>query len=108
MMLRWHGNTSFVESLYIIPGGFGNGIALSAMFVALTTGIDHCEMAIGSSGLYLSSSVGMAAGISIVSALLQSALGKQLRISLEGFDRMQDVSAIPTSVYKQLLINEPI
>ena len=94
-MLRWHGNTSFLESLYIIPGGFGNGIALSAMFVALTAGIEHCEMAIGSSGLYLSSSVGMVAGISIASALLQSTLRKQLRISLEGFDGMQEVSLFP-------------
>jgi hypothetical protein len=73
MILRWHGHTSFLESLYIVPGGFGNGIALSAMFVALTAGIEHCE-------------------ISIASALLQSTLRKQLRISLEGIDGMQDVS----------------
>jgi len=91
MILRWHGHTSFLESLYIVPGGFGNGIALSAMFVALTAGIEHCEMAIGSSGLYLSSNVGMVAGISIASALLQSTLRKQLRISLEGIDGMQDI-----------------
>lgn len=91
MILRWHGHTSFLESLYIVPGGFGNGIALSAMFVALTAGIEHCEMAIGSSGLYLSSNVGLVAGISIASALLQSTLRKQLRISLEGIDEMQDV-----------------
>jgi hypothetical protein len=96
MILRWHGNTSFLESLYIVPGGFGNGIALSAMFVALTAGIEHCEMAIGSSGLYLSSNIGMVAGISIASALLQSTLRKQLRISLEGMDGMQDVSYLET------------
>jgi len=62
------------------------------MFVALTAGIEHCEMAIGSSGLYLSSSVGLVAGISIASALLQCTLRKQLVISLEGMDGMQDVS----------------
>ncbi|KAN0099992.1 MFS general substrate transporter [Hyaloscypha variabilis] len=91
MILRWHGHTSFLESMYIIPGGFGNGIALSAMFVVLTAGIEHCEMAIGSSGLYLSSSVGMVAGISIASALLQGTLRNQLRISLEGIDGMQNI-----------------
>ncbi len=96
MILRWHGHTSFLESLYIVPGGFGNGIALSAMFVVLTAGIDHCEMAIGSSGLYLSSNVGMVAGISIASALLQSTLRKQLRISLEGRDGMNDVGYLLT------------
>jgi hypothetical protein len=32
MLIRWHGHTSFLESLYIIPGGFGNGIALCTSF----------------------------------------------------------------------------
>jgi hypothetical protein len=67
------------------------------MFVALTAGTEHFEMAIGSSGLYLSSNVGMAAGISIAAALLQSNLSKQLRIFLEGVDGMQDVRVLPTS-----------
>jgi hypothetical protein len=70
------------------------------VFVALTAGIEHCEMAIGSSGLYLSCTVGMVAGISIASALLQSTLSKQLRggvFFLEGVDGMQDVRVLPTS-----------
>ncbi|TGO82225.1 hypothetical protein BPOR_0884g00020 [Botrytis porri] len=40
LLLRWHGHTSFLESLYIIPGGFGNGIALSASFIGLTAGVE--------------------------------------------------------------------
>lgn len=91
MMLRWHGHTSFLESLYIVPGGFGNGIALSAMFVALTAGTEHCQMAICSSGLFLSSNIGMVVGISASSALLQSSLRKQLRVSLEGTDGMNEI-----------------
>jgi hypothetical protein len=81
-------------------------IAISAVFVALTAGIEHCEMAIGSSWLYLSSNVGMVAGISIASALLQSTLSKQLRIFLEGVDGMQDVRVLPTSADNTSLINE--
>ncbi|KUJ07478.1 MFS general substrate transporter [Mollisia scopiformis] len=84
MMLRWHGHTSFLESLYIIPGGFGNGIALSTSFISLTAGVEPCQVAIASSGLYLSSNVGMVLGLSLASAILQSTLRKELRISLEG------------------------
>ncbi|TVY80511.1 Vacuolar membrane amino acid uptake transporter fnx2 [Lachnellula suecica] len=91
MMLRWHGHTSFLESLYIIPGGFGNGIALSASFIALTAGVDACQVAIASSGLYLSSSIGMVSGLSIAAALLQSTLRKQLRISLEGMEGREQI-----------------
>lgn len=41
-------------------------------------------MAIASSGLYLSSSIGMVSGLSIAAAILQSTLRKELRIGLEG------------------------
>jgi hypothetical protein len=84
MMLRWHGHTSFPESLYIIPGGFGNGIALSASFISLTAGVEPCQVAIASSGLYLSSNIGMVGGLSVSTAILLNTLTKQLRISLEG------------------------
>lgn len=91
MMLRWHGHTSFLESLYIIPGGFGNGIALSTSFISLTAGVEPCQVAIASSGLYLSSNVGMVLGLSLASAILQSTLRKELRISLEGIDHRETV-----------------
>jgi hypothetical protein len=91
MIFRWHGHTNLLESLYIIPGGFGNGIALSASFIALTAGVDACEMAIASSGLYLSSNLGMVTGLSVAAAILQSTLRKQLRIALEGRDNREEI-----------------
>jgi hypothetical protein len=91
MILRWHGHTSFLESLYIIPGGFGNGIALSTTFIALTAGVEQGQMAIASSGLYLSSNIGMVSGLSIAVAILQSTLRKELRIGLEGEDGREEV-----------------
>jgi len=94
MMLRWHGHTNLLESLYIIPGGFGNGIALSASFIALTAGVDACQVAIASSGLYLSSSIGMVSGLSVAAAILQSTLRKQLRICLEGMHDREQVCKI--------------
>jgi predicted metalloendopeptidase len=91
MMIRWHGHTSFLESLYIIPGGFGNGIALSATFIGLTAGVEPCQVAIASSGLYLSMNIGMVGGLSIAAAILHTSLEKQLRISLEGMQGRQEV-----------------
>ncbi|OCK73579.1 putative tetracycline-efflux transporter [Lepidopterella palustris CBS 459.81] len=91
LMLRWHGNTSFLESLYIIGGGFGNGISLSASFIALTAGIEPCQMAIASSGLYLSSNVGTVGGLSIAAAIFHSTLEKSLRIALEGIDGREEI-----------------
>ncbi|EPE32005.1 MFS general substrate transporter [Glarea lozoyensis ATCC 20868] len=91
MILRWHGHTNILESLYIIPGGFGNGVALSASFIALTAGVEHRQMAIASSGLYLSSNVGMVTGLSVAASILQSTLRKQLRIALEGKKNREDI-----------------
>ncbi|KAF4627684.1 hypothetical protein G7Y89_g10464 [Cudoniella acicularis] len=94
LILRWHGHTSFLESLYIIPGGFGNGVALSASFIALTAGVEACQIAIASSGLYLSMNIGTVGGLSIAAAILQSTLRKQLSISLEGMqDREQIIKS---------------
>jgi len=84
MLLRWHGHTSFLESLYIIPGGFGNGIALSASFIALTAGIEVDQVAIASSGFYLAINIGMVGGLSIASAILQTGLRRELRIGRGG------------------------
>ncbi|CAG8957313.1 hypothetical protein HYFRA_00010736 [Hymenoscyphus fraxineus] len=105
MILRWHGHTSFLESLYIIPGGFGNGIALSASFIALTAGVDGSQIAIASSGLYLSSSLGMVTGLSVAASILQSTLHKELRIRLEGWvDRETIISrALNDIEYVRLL-----
>jgi hypothetical protein len=91
MYLRWHGHTSFLESLYIIPGGFGNGIALSASFIGLTAGVEPCQVAIASSGLYLSSNIGMVGGLSIAAAILQTSLRKNLRIALEGLNNREKI-----------------
>ena len=92
MLARWHGHTSFLESLYIVPGGFGNGIALGVTFIALTAGVDPSQMAIASFGLSLSSNIGMVGGLSIAAAVLQGTLRKQLRISLEGTKGRDKVS----------------
>lgn len=74
LILRWHGNTNWFESLYIFPGGFGMGIVQSALFISVQAAIDPEHTAIAASTLYLTSSVGFLAGMAGVSAVLQGAL----------------------------------
>lgn len=84
LILRWHGHTSFLESLEIFPGGFGNGIAISTSFIALTAAIEPCQVAVASSGLFLSSNIGQVMGLSVASAVLRSTLERGLRVALKG------------------------
>ncbi|KAG4035758.1 hypothetical protein MFRU_001g05260 [Monilinia fructicola] len=86
LLLRWHGHTSFLESLYIIPGGFGNGIALSATFIGLTAGVEQEELAIASSGLFLSANVGTVVGLSVAGSVMQWGLERGLKVALEGWE----------------------
>jgi hypothetical protein len=37
LIFRWKGNTGWLEGLYIVPGGFGTGIAFSAAYIAMTS-----------------------------------------------------------------------
>jgi len=91
LLLRWHGSTSLLESLYIIPGGLGNGIALSVSFITLTAAISPDLLAIASSGLYLSLNVGCVIGLSVATTVMQTTLRKQLRIGLEGTKRREEI-----------------
>jgi hypothetical protein len=97
LIIRWHGHTSFLESLYIIGGGFGNGVALSISFIILNAGVEPCQMAIASSGLYLSSNIGMVGGLSIAASIFQSTLRKSLSIGLEGVDGREAVRLLAHS-----------
>ncbi|KAL1608865.1 hypothetical protein SLS59_002056 [Nothophoma quercina] len=79
LILRWHGNTNWLESLYIFPGGFGTGIASSTLFISIQAALDPSFTAIAASTLYLASSVGMLGGMAGVSAVLQ----QSLRVNLD-------------------------
>ena len=83
LIIRWRGNTNWLESMYIVPGGFGMGIVQSALFVSVQAAIDPSHAAIAASTLYLTSSTGFLAGMSGVSAVLQTTLRKRLDRGLE-------------------------
>ncbi|OCK82915.1 major facilitator superfamily transporter [Lepidopterella palustris CBS 459.81] len=84
LILRWHGHTDWLESLYIIPGGLGTGIAQSALFISLQAAIDPAHTAVATSALYLSATVGMIMGLAGVSTTMQEMLRRALDRRLLG------------------------
>ncbi|KAB5578076.1 major facilitator superfamily domain-containing protein [Coniochaeta sp. 2T2.1] len=84
LMLRWHGNTSWLESLYIMPGGFGTGIAQSALFVSLQAAVAAEHMAPAVSMMYLATRVCMMTGLVSSSATMRQFLRVGLNRRLDG------------------------
>ncbi|KAI0378093.1 MFS general substrate transporter [Hypomontagnella monticulosa] len=94
LILRWRGETNWAESLYIFPGGFGTGMSLNAVFVALQAAINPKDKAVAASGLYLSmpvgSILGMAAGNTVMQAIIPVELASRLRsLGIEGTEADQ-------------------
>ncbi|KAK0638139.1 Multidrug resistance protein fnx1 [Lasiodiplodia hormozganensis] len=79
MLFRWKSHTNLWESLYIIPGGFGTGIAASALFIAITACVEPSFVAIASSTMYLSTSIGALVGLASSSAVLQTIVHRGLQ-----------------------------
>ncbi|OIW22677.1 MFS general substrate transporter [Coniochaeta ligniaria NRRL 30616] len=88
LMLRWHGNTNWLESLYIMPGGFGTGIAQSALFISLQAVVNAEHMAPAVSMMYLSTRVCMMTGLVSSSATMRQFLriGLKSRLDELGLD----------------------
>lgn len=102
LIFRWHGNTSIWESLYIGPGGFGSGIILATTFVALAAGVEEAQMAIASTGLYLSQNIGGLVGASLASNVLQASLRTGLDSGLKNVPDRQTVCLSKFSTYFDL------
>lgn len=72
--------------MYIVPGGFGTGIALSTTFIVLTASIDSSDMAVAAAGLYQAQNIGVVIGLSITEAIVQGTLRPMLERRLRGFE----------------------
>jgi MFS family permease len=109
LIIRWNGHISILESLEIIPGGFGTGVASSATFIALTSSLEHKDMAMATSGMYLASTVGGVVGIAVSSAVQLGTLRTLLTRGLEdvsGSKRiMENVISKVSSIAK---LDEPV
>ena len=94
LYLRWRGHTSFAESLYILPAGFGMGVSMAALFVSLSAAIKKSDVAIASGGFYLSNSLGEVTGVSLQNAILQASIKQILVKKLEGAEERAEVSLL--------------
>jgi hypothetical protein len=99
MILRWKGQISWLESLEIVPGGFGSGIANSATFIALTSSVLKSEMAIVTGGMYLASATGMLLGIAGCSSVQLGTLRALLLQNVKG-DGASKVSFCHSTLFK--------
>jgi hypothetical protein len=71
--------------------GFGNGLVQSAGFIALTSGVTNADMAVASSGYYLSSNIGTVFGMAATNAIFQANLRQDLERQLEGYESRREV-----------------
>ncbi|KAF2475401.1 MFS general substrate transporter [Lindgomyces ingoldianus] len=91
LIFRWHGHTNWLESLYIVPGGFGTRVAQSAIFTSIQVDFDPQYTAVATSALFLSSSVRIVARLASVGAVMQAMLWRGLNRRLDrlGFSRLK-------------------
>jgi predicted MFS family arabinose efflux permease len=82
LFIRWNGNTNLGESLYIIPGGMGTGIASASAFVAMTSLLEPQDMAMATSGYMLLVSFAMTTGITMTNTVLGLRFKQQLEKNL--------------------------
>ncbi|TLD37309.1 multidrug resistance protein [Venturia nashicola] len=91
LILRWHGNTNFWESLYIIPGGFGTGMAEASTFIGLSASVTPEFQAIAIGGLFLASNIGTIIGLAGSSAIAESSLQRELTKGLAGYPNKEKI-----------------
>lgn len=84
IFFSWNGHTSFWESLYIIPGGVGMGMAQASVFVSMTSMLDAKYMAMATGGLFLFTNLGVSSGITVSNAALDAGFRKALEREFTG------------------------
>ena len=91
---RWRGDTTWAESLYIFPGGFGMGVAGSTTFIALTAGVPSADLAVAGAGIYQAMGIGAALGSCVTMSILQTALRPMLSEALRKINASKEVGQI--------------
>ena len=85
LIIRWKGQTGWVEGLYIFFGGFGAGTLQSTTFVHLAASLDHSEIAIAGTAHYLAGSIFILTGVQLSQTVVHTRLRVLLSSSLEGY-----------------------
>ena len=84
LIVRWHEKISVWEVLETFPGGLGMGIVGSAIFIALTSSVEHKDIAMATGGMYLGSAFGMMTGIAVSTSVQLTSLRWLLVERLQG------------------------
>lgn len=75
LITRWKGEAiNWQESLAILPGGFGTGLAMATTFQGLTSVVKRRDVAVATGGFYLWTGVGMVVGVASGSAVQTGSL----------------------------------
>lgn len=98
MILRWGTSVTFWESLAIVPSGFGTGIAQASTFIGLTSNLSRKDVAVGTSGLYLMTSIGVVLGVGISSSIQTGSLKFLLEERLTGAEGRKVIAAVLADV----------
>ena len=86
LYFRWNGHTGFWESLFILPGGIGTGLASASAFIAMTAMIPAEEVAMTTAGFMLLVGFSMTAGVTTSNSVLGMEFQRQLKRNLHGPD----------------------
>ncbi|KUJ08702.1 MFS general substrate transporter [Mollisia scopiformis] len=121
LILRWRGETGWLETMEIVPGGFGLGICLSSTFIALTSGLDKKkkehegvngqskDMASATSGFFVMIPLGLILGIAIASSVQVGMVRSLLEEGLSGFEGAAEIfEAVSTDTNRIALLEEPV
>ncbi|KAF2663697.1 MFS general substrate transporter [Microthyrium microscopicum] len=92
LLLTWRGHTPVWQAFFVFFGGFGTGIAQSAVFVELAASVDESVIAIASAGLYLSTNIGMVSGVTGASAIFGNSLRAQLASLLSSWPNGEEIA----------------
>lgn len=84
LYLRWDGHSGFWESLFILPGGLGTGIASASSFIAMSAMLPVEEIAMATAGYMLIVGFSMTAGVTTSNSVLGMEFQRQLRLNLHG------------------------
>lgn len=105
LLIAWHGNTPSWQALFVFFGGFATGIAQSAVFVDVAATVDTSEVAIASSGLYLSGNIGMLAGVSAAGAVFTNSLKYKLAEVLTDWPGGEEVTPCSRQGYLKVRVD---
>lgn len=97
--VRWRGDTSWLETMYIFAGGFGSGTIQSTTFIHVAASLDPSDMAIAGTTLYLAQNLFLLIGVQSATTILHVQLRRILEERLDGVkEKMRIIESAVSSV----------